>query len=28
MRIQTIKEKVQNGEYEFAVPHFFEEMAI
>ena len=26
MRIQTIREKVRNGEYEFTVPHFFEEM--
>jgi len=25
--IQLIREKVQNQEYEFAIPHFFEEMA-
>jgi len=25
--IDKIKEKLKNGEYEFAIPHFFEEMA-
>jgi hypothetical protein len=25
--IDVIREKVRNGEYEFAIPHFFEEMA-
>ncbi len=25
--IQKIREKVENGEYEFTIPHFFEEMA-
>jgi len=25
--IETIREKVRNQEYEFAIPHFFEEMA-
>jgi Domain of unknown function (DUF4258) len=25
--IRLIREKVQNQEYEFAIPHFFEEMA-
>ena len=25
--IDTIRERVQNLEYEFAIPHFFEEMA-
>ena len=25
--IQTIREKVRNQEYEFTIPHFFEEMA-
>jgi hypothetical protein len=25
--IDTIREKVRNQEYEFAIPHFFEEMA-
>ena len=25
--LQQIKEKVLRGEYEFAIPHFFEEMA-
>lgn len=24
--IETIRSKVDNGEYEFAIPHFFEEM--
>jgi len=27
MRIQAIRQKIRNGEYEFTVPHFFEEMA-
>jgi hypothetical protein len=27
MRIQAIRQKVRDGEYEFTVPHFFEEMA-
>lgn len=25
--IDVIRDKVQSGEYEFAIPHFFEEMA-
>jgi len=25
--IHTIRRKIRNGEYEFAIPHFFEEMA-
>ena len=25
--IDEIREKVRDGEYEFAIPHFFEEMA-
>ena len=25
--IHTIRRKMRNGEYEFAIPHFFEEMA-
>jgi hypothetical protein len=25
--IDVIREKVGNGDYEFAIPHFFEEMA-
>ena len=25
--IDVIREKVRDGEYEFAIPHFFEEMA-
>jgi hypothetical protein len=25
--IDTVREKVRNQEYEFAIPHFFEEMA-
>ena len=25
--IDVIREKARNGEYEFAIPHFFEEMA-
>lgn len=25
--IDVIREKVRNGEYEFAIPHFFEELA-
>lgn len=25
--IDEIREKVRNGDYEFAIPHFFEEMA-
>ena len=25
--IHTIRKKIRNGEYEFAIPHFFEEMA-
>lgn len=27
VNIETIREKLRNEEYEFAVPHFFEEMA-
>lgn len=26
--IHEIREKIVNGEYEFTIPHFFEEMAI
>jgi len=25
--IETIREKLRNGEYEFTIPHFFEEIA-
>ncbi len=25
--IHTVRRKIRNGEYEFAIPHFFEEMA-